>query len=599
VDANGLVIAHAVGEAIITVVTTDGSNLSATCALSVTPQSAMNLEISQNSASMVVDNTLQLSVRIAPENTTTKTVSWTSSDETIATVDASGLVTAHKVGTATITVATTDGSNLSASCDLAVTPRLISSLAISSGSVSVAVDSTFQLTATIAPDNATNKAVTWTSSNESVATVDAAGYVITHQVGSATITVATTDGSNLSASCDLTVTPQAVTGLTLSLSATTMLVDKTLQLSATITPDNATTKAVLWISSDETVATVDGTGLVTAYKVGLVTITAATTDGSNLSATCLLTVTPQEVTGLTLSQESATVVVDNTLQLSATITPDNATNKTVSWTSSNETVATVDDSGLITAHKVGTATITVATTDGSMLSATCSLTVTPQFVSSLQLSQTTASVVVDHTLQLSATVAPDNATTKKILWTSSDKQVATVDETGLVTAYKVGVATITVSTVDGSNLSASCEITVTPQFVEWISLSETEVVLNVGDSYVLDAMVLPYNATDKTLDWASSDSSIVRVEQGKLVAISEGTASILVTATDGSGVQAICEVEVRDVASGLGTVLLNHVGSFRVYTIGGLLIRANVTREDIGRLAPGCYIINGRKTLIK
>jgi uncharacterized protein YjdB len=598
VDANGLVTAHKVGTATITVATTDGSDLTATCALTVTPQVVIGLTISSETASIVVDKTLQLTATIAPENATTKALTWSSSDESVATVDETGLVTAHKVGTATITVATTDGSNLTANCALTVTPQVVTTLTISSESASIVVDKTLQLTATIVPENATTKALTWSSSDESVATVDETGLVTAHKVGTATITVATTDGSNLTAICALTVTPQVVTALTISSETASIVVDKTLQLTATIAPENATTKAVTWSSSDESVATVDETGLVTAHKVGNATITVATTDGSNLTATCALTVTPQVVTALIISSESASIVVDKTLQLTATIAPENATTKALTWSSSDESVATVDETGLVTAHKVGNATITVATTDGSHLTATCALTVTPQVVTGLTISSETASIVVDKTLQLTATIAPENATTKALTWSSSDESVATVDETGLVTAHKVGTATITVATTDGSNLTANCALTVTPQVVESIELSQTQLVLNIGDEYTLEAVILPDNATDKSVVWASSDSAIVIVTDGVITALAAGTATITVTAVDDSKVQATCEVEVKE-QSAINSVFADKQTHYYIYTLSGILVKYNATAEEVSHLATGYYIINGKKIFIK
>jgi uncharacterized protein YjdB len=386
--------------------------------------------------------------------------------------------------------------------------------------------------------------------------------------------------------------------LTISSETASIVVDKTLQLTATIAPENATTKAVTWSSSDESVATVDETGLVTAHKVGNATITVATTDGSNLTATCALTVTPQVVTALIISSESASIVVDKTLQLTATIAPENATTKALTWSSSDESVATVDETGLVTAHKVGNATITVATTDGSHLTATCALTVTPQVVTGLTISSETASIVVDKTLQLTATIAPENATTKALTWSSSDESVATVDETGLVTAHKVGTATITVATTDGSNLTANCALTVTPQVVESIELSQTQLVLNIGDEYTLEAVILPDNATDKSVVWASSDSAIVIVTDGVITALAAGTATITVTAVDDSKVQATCEVEVKE-QSAINSVFADKQTHYYIYTLSGILVKYNATAEEVSHLATGYYIINGKKIFIK
>ena len=157
---------------------------------------------------------------------------------------------------------------------------------------------TLQLTATVTPDNATNKSVTWTSSNTAVATVSSTGLVTAVANGTATITATTADGSNKTATCTVTVNiPVPVTGITLN-KTTATLTSKgpTLQLSATVTPSNATNKSVTWTSSNTAVATVSNIGLVTAVGAGTATITAAATDGSGITATCKVTVIAIEAT---------------------------------------------------------------------------------------------------------------------------------------------------------------------------------------------------------------------------------------------------------------------------------------------------------------
>ena len=168
------------------------------------------------------------------------------------------------------------------------------------------------------------------------------------------------------------------------------------------------------------------------------------------------------VTSVALNETAAEVTAGETLQLTATVLPDDATDKSVTWTSNNEAVATVDATGLVTAVAAGTATITATTNDGSALTAICEITVNPAAIlaTSVSLDQSNVSLSEGMTLQLTATVQPEDATDKSVAWGSSNEAVATVDENGLVTAVAAGTATITATTSDGSNLAASCEITV-------------------------------------------------------------------------------------------------------------------------------------------
>jgi uncharacterized protein YjdB len=217
---------------------------------------------------------------------------------------------------------------------------------------------------------------------------------------------------------------------------------------------------------------------------------------------------------------------------------------------------------------------------------------------SITLDQTTASVVVDKTLQLAATVNPSNVANKAVTWSSSDDSVATVDANGLVTAHKVGTATITVATTDGSNLTANCALTVTPQLVESIELSQTQLVLNIGDEYTLETVILPDNATDKSVVWSTSDSAIVSVNDGVITALAAGTATITVTAADDSNVCATCEVEVTK-ASGITDIFSDMQTSYNIYMFNGVLVKSAATAEDVKNLTTDFYIINGKKIFIK
>lgn len=158
---------------------------------------------------------------------------------------------------------------------------------------------------------------------------------------------------------------------------TTTIGSDPVQLIVTVVPDNATNKAVVWTSSNEAIATVDATGLVTFKALGQAAITVTAQDGSGVSATCNVKVEPILVSAITLSAESLNLRPGETSQLTATVKPSDATNKTLTWSSSNPAVATISDDGTITAIEGGTTIITVKAADGSKISVTCSVTVVP------------------------------------------------------------------------------------------------------------------------------------------------------------------------------------------------------------------------------
>jgi uncharacterized protein YjdB len=279
---------------------------------------------------------------------------------------------------------------------LAACPNVVAvavkGVTLNQNSLSLTVGGTATLTATVAPSSATNKEVTWSSSNANVAAVNS-GAVTAVSAGSATITVTTADGGN-TATCAVTVTGGgggvAVTNVSLNQNSLSLTVGGTATLTATVAPSNAANKAVNWVSSNTAVATVSG-GMVTAVSVGTATITVTTADGGKTD-TCAVTVISGgsgnvAVTNVTLDQTSLSLTVGGTATLTATVAPSNATNPNVTWSSSNESVVTMSggwgsdssatnvSGGTFTAVSAGTATITVSTIDGGK-KATCVVTVT-------------------------------------------------------------------------------------------------------------------------------------------------------------------------------------------------------------------------------
>jgi len=289
------------------------------------------------------------------------------------------------------------------------------------------------------------------------------GLVTAIAAGTANISVTTEDGAKQS-KCAVTVSSTAisVTSVSLNKTATSIYVGNTEQLTPTIVPSSATNQSVSWSSSAEGIATVSSSGLVEGVSAGTATITVTTDDGSK-TAICEVTVSAVtiSVTGVTLNKSDTSLVAGNTELLTPTIEPSNATNQNVSWHSSSEAVATVSTGGLVTAVSAGTATITVTTEDGSKTDS-CDITVSAATVSvtGVTLNKNTTSIAYGGTEQLTATVAPADATNKNVTWSSSDESKATVSTSGLVTAVSAGTATITVTTQDGSK-TATCDVAVT------------------------------------------------------------------------------------------------------------------------------------------
>ena len=336
-----------------------------TCEVFVTVP-ATDVSLSQTELSLLKGATAKLTATVLPTDATNKKVRWSSNNTVVAIVE-SGTVAALSAGNATITVTTEDG-NYTARCEVVVTdPIPVSGVTLSQTELSLVKGATATLSATVVPADATNKKVTWRSSNTSIATVEN-GTVTAVSAGNATITVTTEDG-NHTARCEVTVTVSA-TGVTLSQTELSLVKGATATLTATVVPSDATNQKVRWSSNNTAVAIVEN-GTVTAVSGGNATITVTTEDG-NHTATCEVTVTVS-ATDVTLSQTELPLAKGATATLTATVVPSDATNQKVTWRSNNTSIATVEN-GTVTAVSGGNATITVTTEDGNH-TATCSVSV--------------------------------------------------------------------------------------------------------------------------------------------------------------------------------------------------------------------------------
>lgn len=233
---------------------------------------------------------------------------------------------------------------------------------------------TVQLTAIVLPENATDKSVAWSVSDPEIATVDENGLVTAVAVGTATVTA--TASSGITAECVVNVIPTPVESITLSLDNAIMRLWETVTLTAEVTPADATDPTVVWSSSDTGVADVDSEGVVTATGTGTATITATAADGSGVSATCEIEVTAPLATSITLDRDAIDAIVGDEITLTATVLPSEASEQELRWSVSDETVATVSPLGVVTILSAGNTVVTVETTDGSELSATCTVNAT-------------------------------------------------------------------------------------------------------------------------------------------------------------------------------------------------------------------------------
>lgn len=455
VDPLGNVKAISEGVTAIKCTSEDNPYAVATCTLYVKIK-VTGVEISQSELSVFATKSKTLSANILPSDATNKKLEWSSSDESIATVDKNGKVTGVKAGTATITVKAGNG-RFSASCKVTV-KRVVYSEKIKLNKTSITLDDgkTFELTANVSPSNTTTKTVVWSSGNTKVVKVDSYGEVTAVNPGTAYIYCKAKD-SGVTAKCKVTVKEVKASSISFSSASTTIEYSKTKTLSPTFKPSNTTDKTLTWKSSNPNVVSVDKNGKIKGLKAGQSAVITATAKNGKLTAKITVKVNPIGVSKITLNRTSQSLSKGKSFTLVATVKPANATNKTLTWTSSNPGVAKVDKNGKVTALKNGTATITCKSANGKKV--TCTVTVRKINVVDIQLDK--RSVLVDQgaTFTIKANIIPGNATNQKVTWSSSDESIAKVSSSGKVTAVATGVCQITATTAEGG-FTAVCMIQV-------------------------------------------------------------------------------------------------------------------------------------------
>lgn len=312
--------------------------------------------------------------------------------------------------------------------------------------VQLRIGETQQLIGIITPEEAAIGQITWTSNNEAAATVSTDGLVTAVAVGEATITATV---ENRTATCKVTVISSDVESIQLNKIELELAVGASEKLEATVSPEDADASAMIWSSSDESIATVSEDGTITAVALGEADITASI---GQVKATCAVTVVAADVQSITLDKTEAEILKEETLQLTATVTPEGTGNE-VKWYTEDNRFATVEN-GLVTAIRVGTVKIIAKCADKS---ATCTITILPIEAMSITLEPQSLTVAQGEKATITPVVEPVNYD-GTIEWTSSDESVAAVNPQGEVTGISSGNAVITAKL---NGMTAECSVNVT------------------------------------------------------------------------------------------------------------------------------------------
>lgn len=519
-----------------------------------------HIKVTAENPEVTLGEELQLSA-ISTPSAAAKPITWSSSDTSIATVDENGKVTPVAPGDVVITAEATDKEGTKAgTIKITVKDYEIAGVKINvpeGAGTALKVGDMLGLSATVDPKALQEKAeISWASDNPAVASVDGTGAVTAEGSGTAKITVTASYGGK-SVTDEITVTAELREILAESVvisgdAQREMAIGDKDVLSAAVLPEDATNKEVVWASSNNAVVSVDADGAITAVAAGQAEITATAADGSGKSATVTITVKEPVVlvTQIEIINAPEIMEVGNTAELAATVLPENATNKAVAWASSNPEILSVSANGAVEAKAAGEATVTVTAMDASAVKATVAITVQLPAVpvESVAITGAPESMEVGGTAELTAAVLPEDATNKAVTWASSSPEIISVDENGRIEAKAEGNADITVTSADNPVVTDTVTITVQPLVVpvESVAIINAPEIMKIGEKATLSVTVLPENATDKAVAWASSNPEIISVINGEIEAKAPGTAGITATATDGSNKSATVQVTVSD-----------------------------------------------------
>lgn len=491
-------------------------------------------------------------------------ISWTSSDESVVdflvdTEDktlSSQTIVAKSAGYAFITASAVSDPSQVASAYVEVRPK-VTEVKITQEDMTVNLSEEYiQLFSSctsqavldgLAPIESMNTKVRWKSSNEALATVDEnTGKVHLLGAGKVTITCVSTDDTKVADTVVITINVP-VASVVLDRYAITMNVGESVQatytLISSVVGQKPSNEEVTWETSDSKVAVVDNEGRITGIAGGLATIIVRA-DGGDITATCEVTVL-QSVQRIDISQTTMSLNVGEEGVLEASVYPSTASKQTVSWSSDNSSVVSVTQDGVVRAKKVGDpVVITAKIVDGERtITKTCIVYVEVP-VRAIFLSPPSKMMRKGDTCKFVKTIYPSSATNAHVTFASTNTNVAKVDASGLVTAVGGGSCFITATTMN-SNLVTSAYIVVNEK-VSSVKLNKKSITLKRKAKYKLKATVLRPSASDKSIQWKSSNKKVATVSSnGTVKAVGYGTATITCKALDGSNKKATCKVYIK------------------------------------------------------
>jgi uncharacterized protein YjdB len=523
-------------------ITASLSGASGTTSVTVTSAILTAISVGVPSPSLALGETEQLSATgLYSDNSTqdlTSQVSWQSSDASVASVNSTGLVTAIKKGSVSVTATY---HSLSGAGTVTVDSAALSSIAITPTVFSIASGQSKQLSVQAVYSDGTTQdvtaQVTWNSATTAVATVNSNGLVTGGSPGTSTITATY---ASKQATALVTVTATQLQSIVVTPASASIATGQTQAFTANgIFSDGSTTditNSVIWNSSATNVATIAATGLATGVSAGSANIIA--TSGAVQSSPVSLTVTAAVLTEIDISPDGQSIPVGGQYQLTLTGTFSDGSTQTLTnatWSSSDPTLASVDNTGNVTgvANSNNNPVTITATYNG--LTSTTTVYITSAVPASLQLTPATASIASGTTLQYSVNVVYTDGSIQPVsaglTWQSSSSSVAAISVNGLVTGYAPGNATISVAY---DSLSTTASLTVTPATLASLVVTPVNTVVGVNGTvqYTATGVFTDNSIQDMTSQvvWVSSNASAALIDAGGMASgVSAGTTTISAT----------------------------------------------------------------------
>lgn len=533
-----------VGSAVITAYNKANDSY-ATCVVTVVASvTSLSIDKGESFTTSVASGFVFMNAVYQPANATETEMEWTSSNNAVATVDNMGTVTILKKGQTTITVKPVYNPNgLFAQCVLSVVEVPIRSITTNVDNLNMVKGSSEQLLISYQPVNATETGITCSSLDQKVATVSPDGVITAVGVGTTNIIVSanvaydTESNPNQFAQSVITVNVRnRLESIKFESNPMYVAQNRTQQVNVIFTPSTDINKNLTYKSSNEEIFKVSDEGVLTGVTVGQAMLSVIAEDlGEGGIITCMVYVLEEPVyaTDFMIVPETQTLEAGTEFQMSVEFTPTETTERDLVWTSSDTNIAEVDSNGLVTAKEVGNTILTAVyndAPDGVPIIRNCNLQVTPPAVhaTDFDITPLTQNLVVGEKFTITPVFTPEDTTNKNVEYQSTDEEVVTVDENGVVTAVGAGDTIVSCQSEDTSTV-ATCSVHVDNAIKFSLSPSKREIAL--GKSFTLKKVTVPANAT-KTATWTSSNTKIATVNKnGKVTGKKLGSCTITCTLT--------------------------------------------------------------------